>query len=174
MDQPRSDPPVGRDQLDDQLLQRLQRGYGVALEPLMERWGDAVISTCFRALRDARRACDLYAEVWAEVYVRMRFGTARRPESLGPWLVEIIGELLQQAAVDGGIPSAARHRIRLAPATPSAEELAKIELPTDETELRVARNPLPRAFSAAADLMLLQMPGPASINRIRPSAGAST
>lgn len=79
---------------DASLVSRLAHGEGSALEPLMDVWGDHLLDTCFRALRDAERACDLYAEVWATIYDRIRYGTQSFPRAFGPWAVEIIADLV--------------------------------------------------------------------------------
>jgi DNA-directed RNA polymerase specialized sigma24 family protein len=152
------------------LLYRLAHGEGSALEPLMEVWGDHLLDTCFRALRDAGRALDLYAEVWATIYDQIRYGTQSLPRSFGPWAVEIIADLLAMAASEGRIPNPARHRMKLAPRSPTMADIERIDALRDPTAGRMARDELPRDFSAAADRMLLHMPGPAVISRIRPSA----
>jgi DNA-directed RNA polymerase specialized sigma24 family protein len=155
---------------DTDLIRGLANGDGTALEPLMERWGDAIVDTCFRALRDAERACDLYVEVWAEAYQRIRLGTERLPESFGPWAVGIIASVLTTAAEEGRIPVRARRRMKLAPTPPAAVELARLERLRDPTTVREARAELPRDFSAAADRMLLRVPEPTTLSRIQLSA----
>jgi len=135
----------------------------------MELWGDHLLGTCFRALRDPGRALDLYAEVWATIYDRIRYGTQPLPKAFGPWAVEIIANLLDLAASEGRIPNRARHRMRLAPSSPMAADIERIDALRDPHLVRAARDELPRDFSAAADRMLLRMPGPAAISRIRPS-----
>lgn len=77
--------PMEPMQDDASLVFRLAHGEGSALEPLMEVWGDHLVDTCFRALRDAVRALDLYAEVWATIYDRVRYGTQPLPQAFGPW-----------------------------------------------------------------------------------------
>jgi hypothetical protein len=156
-------------QVDASLVFRLAHGEGSALEPLMEVWGDHLFDTCFRALRDAVRASDLYAEVWATIYDRIRYGTQSLPQAFGPLAVEIIAELLDIAASEGRIPTRARHRMKLAPFSPTATEVERIDALRDPNVVRGAREELPRDFSAAADRMLSRMPGPAAISRIRPS-----
>lgn len=155
---------------DASLVFRLAHGEGSALEPLMELWGDHLLDTCFRALRDAVRASDLYAEVWATIYDRIRYGTQPLPRAFGPWAVEIIADLLDTAAIEGRIPNRARHRMKLAPFSPTAGEVERIDALRDPNVVRAAHDELPRDFSAAADRMLLHMPRPAAISRIRPNA----
>lgn len=157
--------------VDDDLIWRLAHGDGAALEPLMERWGDPVVDTCFRALRDAARAHDLYGEVWAEIYVRIRLGTEPLPTSFGPWAVGIVGDVLRTAAQEGRIPIRARLRMKLSATPPTAAELASLEKLRDPAELRAARDELPRDFSAAADRMLLDMPEPMALSRIQLPTG---
>jgi hypothetical protein len=60
--------------------------------------------------------------------------------------------------------------MRLAPGSPSSAELAEIDRLQDETMLRAARNALRREVSAAADLMLLRMPGPTALDKVRAAA----
>ncbi len=155
---------------DASLVSRLAHGEGSALEQLMEAWGDHLLDTCFRALRDAGRALDLYAEVWATIYDRIRYGTQPLPQTFGPWAVEVVADLLDMAASEGRIPDRARRRMKLAPPSPTAADIECIDALRDPNAVRAARDELPRDFSAAADRMLLRMPGPAAISRIRPSA----
>jgi DNA-directed RNA polymerase specialized sigma24 family protein len=161
---------VEHDHDDNRLCWELAHGNGTALEPLMERWGDPIAETCFRALRDAERALDLYAEVCAEAYGRLRFGTRPLPESFGPWAVEIIGDVLKTAAEEGQIPTRARVRMNLPPAGITQADLVRLESLRDPPALRAAREALPRDFSAAADRMLLRVPEPSALSRIRPSS----
>ena len=155
---------------DASLVSRLAHGEGSALEPLMEVWGDHLLDTWFRALRDARRALDLYGEVWATIYDRLRYGTQPLPKAFGPWAVEIIADLLEMAASEGRIPDRARHRMKLAPHSATAADIERIDALCEPNLVRAARGELPGDFSAAADRMLLRMPGPTAISRIRPSA----
>lgn len=155
---------------DASLVSQLSHGDGSALGPLMEVWGDPVLETCFRALRDAGRAFDLHAEVWATIYDRIRYGTQPLPRAFGPWAVEIIADVLAMAASEGRIPNRARHRMKLAPFSPAAADIERIGALRDPSVARAARDELPRDFSAAADRMLLHMPGPAAMTRIRHSA----
>jgi len=136
----------------------------------MERWGDPVVDTCFRVFRDAERAVELYAEAWAEIYLRVRLGTARLPRSFGPWAVGVVGEVVEHAADEGRISVRARLRMRLSAPPVTATELAALAALRDPAALRAARESLPRDFSAAADRMLLAMPEPTALSRIRPSA----
>jgi len=154
---------------DASLVSRLAHGEGSVLESLMELWGDHLIDTCFRALRDAGLALDVYAELWATIYDRIRYGTQPLPQAFGPWAVEIIADLLDIAASEGRIPSRARCRMKLAPPSPTAADIERIDALGDPNVVRAARDELPRDFSAAADRMLLHMPGPAAISRICPS-----
>lgn len=158
---------------DDALIWRLANGDGAALEPLMERWGDPIADTCFRALRDAEQAVDLCGEVWAEIHFRIRAGTDPLPRAFGPWAVGVIGELLQAAAEEGRIPVRARLRMRLSAPALTGAELARLDSLRDAAILRAARDELPRDFSAAADRMLLHMPQPTALARIRPSHGGA-
>ena len=162
--------PMEPMQDDASLVFRLAHGEGSALEPLMEVWGDHLVDTCFRALRDAVRALDLYAEVSATIYDRVRYGTQPLPQAFGPWAVAIIANLLDIAASEGRIPNRARHRMKLAPPSPTAADIEHIDALRDPNAVRIARDELPRDFSAAADRMLLHMPGPAAMSRIRASA----
>jgi DNA-directed RNA polymerase specialized sigma24 family protein len=155
---------------DDRLVWQLAHGDGRALEPLMERWGDPVAETCFRALRDARRSYDLYAEVWAEAYQRIRFGAGGLPDGFGPWIVEVIGDLLANAAGSGRIPVTARARMKLATVPLTPDELAQLERLRDSLAQHDARAALPRDFSAAADRMLLNMPTPEALAGIELSS----
>lgn len=159
--------PLVEQRDDTHLVRELASGNGAALEPLMERWGDAIVDTCFRAVRDGERAYDLYGEVWAEAYMRIRLGTERLPESFGPWAVGIIGSVLKTAAEEGRIPVRARMRMKLAPTPPAVAELARLEHLRDPTTLRDARAELPPNFSAAADRMLLRVSEPAALSRIQ-------
>jgi hypothetical protein len=85
--------------------------------------------------------------------------------------VDVIADLLDAAASEGQIPSRARHRMKVAPPSPTAADIERIDALRDSHVVRVARDELPRDFSAAADRMLLHMPGPAAISRIRPNPG---
>ena len=154
---------------DGALVWRLAHGDATALEPLMRRWGEPVLETCYRALRDAPRTFDLYGEVWAEAHRRIPQGTERLPADVGSWLVEVIGAVLETAAADGRIPGHARARMGLATTSPTAAELAQIDELRDPRTLRETRERLPRDFSAAADRMLLRMPSPSAIGHIAPS-----
>lgn len=165
--------PEGSDRTDLTLLRALAHGDASAFEPLMERWGDPVLDTCFRALHDTERACELYVEVWAEVYVRMRYGAARIPDALETWIVGIIGELVEQAASTGRIPTSSRNRMRIAPSHPSELEIQEINRLDNPSDLREVREALPREFSAAADLMLLRMPGPNTLSKVRSNRGGT-
>jgi hypothetical protein len=167
------DRPDHQSDEDERLVWRLSQGDPAAFEPLMERWGDAVLDTCFRALHDADRACDLYGEVWADVFMRLCLGTGRIPPEVGEWLVSIIEELIAAAACTGRIPQAAGSRLRLTPAAPTAAERIAIGRLAHHAALRSARDELPPGFSAAADLMLLRMPRPALVSRIQPSTGVA-
>jgi DNA-directed RNA polymerase specialized sigma24 family protein len=153
------------------LIWRLAHGDGESLEPLMERWGDPLLETCFRAVRDPVLAFDLYAEVCAEAYVRLRCGTVRRPAAFGPWAVEMIGDVLAVAASEGRIPIRARTRMKLAPVRFSGTDIERLDALRDPQTLHDARDRLPRDFSAAADRMLLDVPSPAVMSRIRTSPG---
>lgn len=159
---------------DDDVIWRLANGDGTALEPLMERWGGHVIDTCFRVFRDPERAADLYAEVWAEIYLRIRLGTESLPRSFGPWAVEVIFDVVRDASEEGSVPVRARLRMRLSTPSATAAELSALAGLRDPVTLRAAREGLPRSFSAAADRMLLAMPEPAAMSRIRPSLSAGT
>jgi len=86
--------------------------------------------------------------------------------------VEIIADVLDVAASEDRIPNRARLRLKLAPPSPTAADIGRIEALREPYAVRAARDELPRDFSAAADRMLLRMPGPAAISRIRPSAEA--
>jgi hypothetical protein len=155
---------------DDRLVWQLAHGDGRALEPLMERWGDPVAETCFRAPRDAQRSYDLYAEVWAEAYQRIRLGTGGLPDAFGPWIVEVIGDLLAKAAGGGRIPVTARARMKPATVPLTPDDLAKLESLRDPLAQHDARAALPRDFSAAADRMLLDMPTPEALAGIELSS----
>jgi hypothetical protein len=155
---------------DDRLVWQLAHGDVRALEPLMERWGDPVAETCFRALRDARRSYDLYAEVWAEAYQRIRLGTGGLPDAFGPWIVELIGDLLAKAAGSGRIPVSARARMKLVTVQLTPDDLAQLESLRDPLAQHDARAALPRDFSAAADRMLLDMPTPDALAGIELSS----
>jgi DNA-directed RNA polymerase specialized sigma24 family protein len=154
---------------DSRLIWRLANGDGAALEPLMERWGDALVDTCFRAVRDAQQALDLYAEVCAEAYARLRYGTESLPEAFGPWAVGVIGDVLSTAAEEEHIPVRARGRLKLPPVRFTAADIDRLEALRDPGALHDARVQLPRDFSAAADRMLLGVPDPARLSRIRSS-----
>lgn len=60
--------------------------------------------------------------------------------------------------------------MKLAPPSPTAADIEHIDALRDPNAVRIARDELPRDFSAAADRMLLHMPGPAAMSRIRASA----
>ena len=151
---------------DETLVWRLANGDGAALEPLMDRWGDPIIDTCLRALRDAERVVDLCGEVWAEIYFRVRAGTEPLPRAFGPWAAGVIGELVTSAPGEGRIPIPARLRMRLLTTAATTAELARLATLSDPGPLRAASEELPRDFSAAADRMLLNMPEPTALSRI--------
>jgi DNA-directed RNA polymerase specialized sigma24 family protein len=159
------------DQHDDsRLLRDLADGNDAALVPLMERYGDAIVETCFRATRDPLLALDLYSEVWAEACWRLRLPASRPPDSAGPWLVHLIGEVLDDAKAQERMPSGARARLRLRATTVTHNDIERLECLRDPTASREARHDLPRDVSAAADIMLLRVPEPFALKRIRPSA----
>ena len=91
------------------------------LVPRKRRWrraravdgalGRSVVDTCFRVFRDAERAVELYAEAWAEIYLRVRLSTARLPRSFGPWAAGVVGEVVEHAADEGRIPVHARESL---------------------------------------------------------------
>jgi hypothetical protein len=158
------------DQHDDsRLLRDLADGNDAALEPLMERYGDAIVETCFRATRDALLAVDLYAEVWAEATWRLRLPASTPPEAAGAWLVHLVGEVLDVANAQQRIPSRARAWRGVRPTTVTQRELERLERLRDAAESRAARSALPRDLSAAADIMLLGVPEPFALKRIRRS-----
>jgi len=163
---------VQRQEDDDDLIWRLANGDGAALEPLMERWADPIADTCFRVLRDAERAWDLYGEVWAEVYVRIRVGTEPLPKSFALWVVGVVGDVVRAATREGRVPIRARLRMKLSVGRASAAELARLDSLRDPAALRAARAAAPRDFSAAADRMLLRMPEPTALSRIQLHTGS--
>src|ERR1700722_11478751 len=114
------------DDEDIRLIRHLADGRGEALEPLMEQWGDPVIETCFRALRDAERTFDLYGEVWASVYERIRI-RGQIPEPFESWLIDVIDAVVHAAAHLGRIPLEARLRMRTPPVKITAADLALLE-----------------------------------------------
>ena len=159
------------DQHDDsRLLRELADGDDAALVPLMERYGDAVVETCFRATRNALLALDLYSEVWAEANWRLRLPATPLPEAAGPWLVHLVGEVLEVAKTKERIPSRARTWMRMRATTVTRKEIERLERLRDPTTSREARSALPRDLSAAAEIMLLKVPDPFALRRISPSA----
>lgn len=132
----------------------------------MERYGDAVAESCFRATRNATMAFDVYGEVWAEAYRQLRLPRVVLPERVGPWLVRLIGPALEDAAKTGRVPTRARSWMGVPARTLNQGELARLERLRAPGELREARERLPGDLSAAADIMLLQVPPPHVLQRI--------
>jgi DNA-directed RNA polymerase specialized sigma24 family protein len=157
---------VEDDDEDIRLISGLADGRGEALEPLMEHWGDPVIETCFRALRDVERTFDLYGEVWASVYERIRI-RGQIPDSFESWLVDVIDAVVRAAAGAARIPIEARLRMRMPQVKITAADLALLEALRDPATQREAREALPREFSAAADRMLGRLPGPSTLSHIK-------
>jgi hypothetical protein len=122
-------------------------------------------------MRDAARAYDLCAEVWAEICARICLGPATLPQAFGCWAVEVIADVLTAAAEKGEIPAQTRHRMGLVQPQPTDAEIRRIDQLRHPDELRAARDELPRDFSAAADRMLLNMPGPVAMLKIQSSCG---
>lgn len=156
---------VENDDEDIRLIRDLADGRGEALEPLMQRWGDPVIETCFRALRDEARTFDLYGEVWATVDERIRI-RGQIPQLFDSWLVGVIDAVVRAAARAGRIPTEARLRMKLPTVKITAADLALLKALRDPATQREARELLPREFSAAADRMLGRLPGPSELSRI--------
>ena len=156
---------------DSTLVWRLAHGDGGSLGPLMERWGDPLLETRFRAARDPHLSLDLYAQVCAEGYLRLRYGTVRRPTAFGPWAVDVIGDVLATAASEARIPTRARSRMKLPALRFSGTDIERLNALRDPRTLHDARERLPRDFSAAADRMLLDVPSLVVLSRIHPSPG---
>jgi DNA-directed RNA polymerase specialized sigma24 family protein len=154
---------------DTELVARLRAGDAAGLDGLLERHEDHVLAACFAVLRDPALALDLCAETFARLVLELRTERVPPPASVGPWLLELAGDVLQDSAAAGALVTLARDRLRAPAVTVTAGDLARVAELGDPEVARRERARLPLELASARERLVRSAPPPHALRGLRRS-----